>query len=106
MKDITGMSPPAKPVVRYDSTGYRVKVWYRNGAGTMLWRWWFYFTDPADTVEGALEAGRAAEAKAKQDAERQAETDRMLWSVMRASAKDMAERFGQSKSDKIVITRV
>lgn len=87
MKDITGMSPPSKPVVRYDSKGYRAKVWYRNGAGTMLWRWWFYFTDPADTVEGALEAGRAAEAKAKEDVARQAELDRAMWAAIGAMSK-------------------
>ena len=105
MKDITGMSPPSKPVVRFDSKGYRTKVWYRNGSG-MLWRWFFYFTDPAEAVDGALEAGRKAEADAKAEADRQAETDRLFWRAMRTSVKDMAERFGQSKSDEIVITRV
>ena len=86
MKDITGMSMPSKPVVRYDSTGYRTKVWYRNGSG-MLWRWFFYFTDPAETVEGALEAGRKAEADAKAEADRQSETDRLVWAAMSRSAK-------------------
>ena len=86
MKDLTGMSPPSKPVVRFDSTGYRVKVWYRNGSG-MLWRWWFYFTDPAETVEGAIEAGRKAEADAKAEVERHKELDRLMWAAIAKSAK-------------------
>ena len=86
MKDLTGTSPPSKPVVRFDSKGYRTKVWYRNGSG-MLWRWWFYFTDPAETVEGALEAGRKAEADAKAEVERHQELDRLMWAAMAKSAK-------------------
>lgn len=87
MKDITGMSPPSKPVVRFDSKGYRAKVWYCNGAGTMLWRWWFYFTDAKPTVEGALEAGRKAEADAKAEVERHQELDRLMWAAIAKSAK-------------------
>ena len=86
MKDLTGMSPPSKPVVRFDSNGYRTKVWYRNGSG-MLWRWLFYFTDPAETVEGALEAGRKAEADAKAEVEHHQELDRLMWAAMAKSAK-------------------
>lgn len=86
MKDLTGMSPPSKPVVRFDSKGYRTKVWYRNGSG-MLWRWLFYFTDPAETVEGALKAGRKAEADAKAEADRKAEIDRLMWAAIAKSAK-------------------
>ena len=86
VKDLTGMSPPSKPVVRFDSKGYRTKVWYRNGSG-MLWRWFFYFTDPAKTVEASLEAGRKAEADAKAEVDRHKELDRLMWSAMAKSAK-------------------
>lgn len=56
--DIRGFSIPKKPVVRKDSEGYKVKVWYQNGSGPVLWMWLWYFASPSDTLEGALENAR------------------------------------------------
>jgi len=109
MKDLRGFELPKKPVVRFGSDGYRVKVWYRNGSG-MLWMWTFYFTDPKPTLTEALEeAQRVADEAAEQD-KRRRETENAFWKAMaRQTYESVKKRFPSESdpmSDEIVITQI